>query len=47
MVKALEETIEMQVHVPADPEFVTALGAALLGLARVEKLRTAAEGVVQ
>jgi predicted CoA-substrate-specific enzyme activase len=42
MVKALEETIAMKIHVPADPEFVTALGAALLGLARVEKLRTAA-----
>lgn len=42
MVKALEETIGMHVHVPAEPEFVTALGAALLGLARVEKLRAAA-----
>ena len=42
MAKALEETIGMPVHVPADPEFVTALGAALLGLARVEKLQTAA-----
>lgn len=42
MVKALEETVGMPVNVPNEPEFVTALGAALLGLTRVEKLRTAA-----
>jgi predicted CoA-substrate-specific enzyme activase len=41
MVKALEETIGITINVPADPEFVTALGAALLGLARVQKLRAA------
>lgn len=41
MVKALEQTIGVTVNVPADPEYVTALGAALLGLARVQKLRAA------
>ena len=41
MVKALEETVGLTVNLPADPEFVTALGAALLGLARVQKLRAA------
>ncbi len=38
MVKALEETLGITVNLPEEPEFVTALGAALLGLARVEKL---------
>lgn len=42
MVKALEETLKMRVNVPSDPEFVAALGAALLGLTRLEKLETAA-----
>jgi len=42
MVRALEETVGITVNVPSDPELVGALGAALLGLARVEKLRAAA-----
>ena len=40
MVKALEDSVGMRINV--EPEFVTALGAALLGLARVEKLHAAA-----
>ncbi len=38
MVKALEETLRMKIHVPADPEFATAFGAALLGLMRLAKI---------
>jgi predicted CoA-substrate-specific enzyme activase len=38
MVKALEETAGMKVNVPAEPDLVGALGAAVLGLRRVEKL---------
>lgn len=41
MVKALEETVGIRVNVPAEPELVCALGAALLGLRRAEKLRLA------
>jgi len=41
MVKALEETVGVKVNVPTEPELVGALGAALLGLRRVEKLRLA------
>lgn len=41
MVKALEETVGMAVNVPREPELVGALGAALLGLGRAEKLRLA------
>jgi predicted CoA-substrate-specific enzyme activase len=42
IVKALEEILGMPVNVPSEPEFVTALGAALLGLTRVEKRSTEA-----
>jgi activator of 2-hydroxyglutaryl-CoA dehydratase len=38
MVKALEQTVGMRVNVPVEPELVTAFGAALLGLNRVERL---------
>ena len=38
MVRALEETAGMKVNVPAEPDLVGALGAAVLGLRRVEKL---------
>ena len=37
MVKALEETIGKKVNVSQDPEFTGAIGAALLGLQRLEK----------
>lgn len=40
MVKALEETLKRKVNVSDKPEFVGALGAALLALQRLEKLRT-------
>jgi predicted CoA-substrate-specific enzyme activase len=39
MVKALEETLKRKVNVSAEPEMVGALGAALLGLRRLEKIR--------
>jgi len=39
MVKALEETLKRKVNVGADPEMVGALGAALLSLRRLEKIR--------
>lgn len=38
MVKALEETLKRKVNVSDEPEFVGALGAALLALRRLEKL---------
>ena len=38
MVKALEERLGVTVQTPEEPEFVAALGAALLGLRRLEKL---------
>lgn len=37
MVKALERIVACPVNVPQDPEFVAALGAALLGLRRLER----------
>jgi predicted CoA-substrate-specific enzyme activase len=37
MVKALEGVTSLRVHVPEQPELVAALGAALLGLKRLEK----------
>ena len=40
MVKALEETLKRKVNVSEEPELVGALGAALLALRRLEKLRT-------
>ncbi len=36
MVKALEQHLERKVHVPTDCEYVCALGAALLGLRRMQ-----------
>src|SRR5215475_1495940 len=39
MVKALAETLKRKVNVSEEPEFVGALGAALLALRRLEKLR--------
>jgi len=39
MVKALEETVKRKINVSAEPHMVGALGAALLGLRRLEKLR--------
>ena len=38
MVKALEETLKKKVNVSEEPEMVGALGAALLGLRRLEKI---------
>jgi len=39
MVKALEETLKRKVNVSAEPELVGALGAALLALRRLDKIR--------
>ena len=39
MVKALEETLKRRVNVSEEPELVGALGAALLALRRLEKIR--------
>jgi activator of 2-hydroxyglutaryl-CoA dehydratase len=39
MVKALEETLKRKINVSEEPEFVGALGAALLALRRLEKIR--------
>ena len=39
MVRALEETLKRKVNVSDEPEMVGALGAALLALRRLEKLR--------
>lgn len=42
MIVALEETLGMKVNVPEHPDLVNALGAAVLGLRRWEKLQTSA-----
>jgi activator of 2-hydroxyglutaryl-CoA dehydratase len=39
MVKALEETLKRKVNVSSEPHMVGALGAAVLALRRLEKLR--------
>jgi activator of 2-hydroxyglutaryl-CoA dehydratase len=39
MVKALEETLKRKINVSDEPELVGALGAALLALRRLEKIR--------
>jgi activator of 2-hydroxyglutaryl-CoA dehydratase len=39
MVKALEETLKRKVNVSDEPHMVGALGAAVLALRRLEKLR--------
>lgn len=41
MVKALEETVKKKVNVSDEPEMVGAIGAALLALKRLEKIREA------
>ncbi len=41
MIKALEQRLQVKVNVPEDCEYVCALGAALLGLSRLEKARAA------
>jgi predicted CoA-substrate-specific enzyme activase len=40
MVKACEATWGITIHVPAEPQYTTALGAALLGWQRVRKTRS-------
>ncbi|MGE5207289.1 MAG: acyl-CoA dehydratase activase [Chlamydiota bacterium] len=45
MVKALEQRLQVKVNVPKDCEYVCALGAALLGLSRLEKAATAVADV--
>ncbi|HLK32740.1 MAG TPA: acyl-CoA dehydratase activase [Terriglobales bacterium] len=44
MIKALEQRLHVKVNVPEHCEFVCALGAALLGLSRLEKAAAAAVG---
>jgi len=39
MVKALEETVKRKVNVSEEPDMIGALGAALLALRRLEKIR--------
>ena len=46
MVKALEETLKRKVNVGPEPELVGALGAALLALRRLEKIREDKEAAV-
>lgn len=46
MVRALEHTLGKRVHVPEHPEFVCALGAALLGLRRWSETAASAGGVM-
>jgi predicted CoA-substrate-specific enzyme activase len=43
MVKALEETLKRKVNVSEEPHMAGALGAALLALRRLEKIRTTAK----
>ena len=45
MVKALEETLKRKVNVSEEPEMVGALGAALLALRRLEKIRSEQQGL--
>ena len=47
MVKALEETLKRKVNVSDEPEMVGALGAALLALKRLEKVRLERQGTTQ
>ncbi|OGQ77842.1 MAG: hypothetical protein A3F90_19465 [Deltaproteobacteria bacterium RIFCSPLOWO2_12_FULL_60_19] len=47
MVKALEETLKKKVNVSDQPEMVGALGAALLALKRLEKVRLERPGTTQ
>ena len=45
MIKALEQRLQVKVNVPEDCEYVCALGAALLGLSRLEKAAATDAGV--
>ena len=45
MVKALEETLKRKINVSEEPEMVGALGAALLALRRLEKIRAEQRGL--
>ncbi len=45
MVKALEQRLQVKVNVPENCEYVCALGAALLGLSRLEKAAATVAGV--
>ena len=47
MVKALEETLKRKINVSEEPELVGALGAALLALRRLEKLRTEKQNPIE
>ena len=45
MIKALEETLKRKINVSEEPEMVGALGAALLALRRLEKIRSEQRGL--
>jgi (R)-2-hydroxyacyl-CoA dehydratese activating ATPase len=45
MIKALEQRLQVKVNVPEHCEYVCALGAALLGLSRLEKAAATSAGV--
>jgi activator of 2-hydroxyglutaryl-CoA dehydratase len=45
MVRALEQRLQVKVNVPEHCEYVCALGAALLGLSRLQKAAAVATGV--
>ena len=45
MIKALEQRLQVKVNVPENCEYVCALGAALLGLSRLEKAAATPAGV--
>ncbi len=47
MVKALEETLKRKINVSEEPELVGALGAALLALRRLEKLRAEKQNPIE
>lgn len=47
MVKALEEVLGRKVNVNPEPEMIAALGAALLGLRRWEKIAATGDGFVE
>ena len=46
MIKALEQRLQVKVNVPENCEYVCALGAALLGLSRLEKAAVTSAGVL-
>lgn len=46
MIKALEQRLQVKVNVPENCEYVCALGAALLGLSRLEKAAATSAGVL-